>query len=77
MAGTKEKDKFKELISPFLKSKMSKAEKELGKNSSDYIALEKQYVINSLENKIDGNLENQGIIGLEFLAFMIINLWSV
>ena len=36
---------------------MNKAEKELGKNSSDYIALEKQYVINSLENKIDGNLE--------------------
>ena len=29
MAGTKEKDKFKELISPFLKSKMNKAEKIL------------------------------------------------
>ena len=81
MAGTKEKDKFKELISPFLKSKMSKAEKELGKNSSDYIALEKQYVINSLENKIDGNLEkprhyqsgisgfydNKPLVGLERL----------
>ena len=81
MAGTKEKDKFKELISPFLKSKMNKAEKELGKNSSDYIALEKQYVINSLENKIDGNLEkprhyqsgitgfydNKPLVGLERL----------
>ena len=33
MAGTKEKDKFKKLISPFLKSKMNKAEKELGKDS--------------------------------------------
>ena len=39
MAGTKTKDEFKELISPFLKSKMIKAEKELGKDNSDYIAL--------------------------------------
>ena len=81
MAGTKTKDEFKELISPFLKSKMIKAEKELGKNNSDYIALEKQYKINSLEKKIDANLEkprhyqsgvsgyydNKPIIGLERL----------
>ena len=60
---------------------MNKAEKELGKDSSDYIALEKQYVINSLENKIDGNLEkprhyqsgisgfydNKPLVGLEIV----------
>ena len=49
MAGTKIKDEFRELISPFLKSKMIKAERELGKDSSDYIALEKQYIINNSE----------------------------
>jgi len=81
MAGTKKKDEFKELISPFLKSKMVKAEKDLGKNSSEYIALKSQYVINSLEKKIDGNLEkprhyqsgisgfydNKPLVGLERL----------
>ncbi len=81
MAGTKTKDEFRELISPFLKSKMVKAERELGKNSSEYIALEKQYITNNLEKNIEVNLEkprhyqsgvngyydNKPLVGLERL----------
>ena len=81
MAGTKIKDEFRELISPFLKSKMIKAERELGKDSSDYIALEKQYIINNSEKNIEANLEkprhyqsgvngyydNKPLVGLERL----------
>jgi len=81
MAGTKTKDEFKELISPFLRAKMTKAAEELGKDSSDYIALEKQYITNILEKNIDGSLEkprhyqsgvkgyydNKPLVGLERL----------
>jgi lysine 2,3-aminomutase len=81
MAGTKTKDEFKELISPFLRAKMIKAAEELGKDSSDYIALEKQYITNILEKNIDGSLEkprhyqsgvkgyydNKPLVGLERL----------
>ena len=44
MAGTKIKDEFKELVSPFLKSKFSETEKKYGKLSKEYEALEKQYI---------------------------------
>ena len=73
MAGTKIKDEFRELISPFLKSKMIKAERELGKDSSDYIALEKQYIINNSEKNIEANLENLDTISQVLTDIMIIN----
>ena len=43
MAGTKQKDFFKELISPFLKYKMEEIKKNKGVKSREYIALDKQY----------------------------------
>ena len=57
MAGTKIKDQFKELISPFLKSKMEEAKKNYGEGSSEYLAIAKQYIQDPLETKIVGGLE--------------------
>lgn len=81
MAGTKIKDEFKELVSPFLKSKFNSIEKEFGKLSEEYIALEKQYIKNNLEKLIDPSFEksrhyqsglrgfydNKPLVGLERL----------
>lgn len=81
MAGTKIKDEFKELVSPFLKSKFSETEKKYGKLSKEYEALEKQYIKNKLEKFIDPSLEkprhyqsglkgfyeNKPLVGLERL----------
>ena len=57
MAGTKIKDQFKELISPFLKSKMEEAKKNYGESSSEYLAIARQYIQDPLETKIVGGLE--------------------
>ena len=81
MAGTKTKDEFKELVSPFLKTKFLEIEKKFGKSSREYQALEKQYIKNDLERGIDqvfekprhyqsglkGYYDNKPLVGLERL----------
>ena len=57
MAGTKIKDEFKELISPFLKFKLKELRDKFGENSREYQAISKQYVKDSNEKLIFGNLE--------------------
>jgi len=59
MAGTKVKDQFKELISPFLKSKMNDALKKYGESSKEYFSLKSMYVNSSLEKNIEKVLEKQ------------------
>jgi len=59
MAGTKIKDQFKELISPFLKGKMNDALKKYGESSKEYFSLKSMYVNSSLEKKIEKTLEKQ------------------
>ena len=49
MAGTKIKDEFKELISPFLKFKLKELRDKFGENSREYQAISKQYVKDSNE----------------------------
>ena len=56
---------------------MIKAEKELGKDNSDYIALEKQYKINSLEKKLMLTLKNLDTISLVFPVIMTTSLLLV
>ena len=46
MAGTKVKDQFKELISPFLRFKMEEAKNNFGEKSKEYLAIAKQYIEN-------------------------------
>ncbi len=81
MAGTKIKDQFKELISPFLKSKMNDVLKKYGETSKEYFALKSMYVNSSLEKKIEkvfekprhyqsgisGFYDNKPLVGLERL----------
>jgi lysine 2,3-aminomutase len=57
MAGTKIKDSFKELISPFLKTKIEQIRQSKTEKSSDYLALTRQYIKNTLESAISENLE--------------------
>ena len=57
MAGTKIKDQFRELISPFLKFKMEELKNKFGEDSAEYLAISKQYVVNPLEKNIVGDLE--------------------
>ena len=57
MAGTKIKDQFKELISPFLKAKMDEIKKSYGEASREYFAIAKQYIQDPLESKIVASLE--------------------
>ncbi len=57
MAGTKIKDTFKELISPFLKAKMEEAKKVFGENSPEYFAIARQYIYNDEEKKIEAAFE--------------------
>lgn len=57
MAGTKTKDQFKELISPFLKSKMEELRKSHGEESREFMAIAKQYISDPLESKIVAGLE--------------------
>ena len=57
MAGTKTKDQFKELISPFLKAKMDEIKKSYGEASREYFAIAKQYIQDPLESKIVASLE--------------------
>ena len=79
MAGTKIKDTFKELISPFLKAKMEEAKKRFGENSPEYFAIARQYIYNDEEKKIEaafekprhyqselkGFYDNKPLVGLE------------
>lgn len=51
MAGAKSGN-FKELISPFLKAKMEEEAQQNGKDSAGYLALERQYVWDPLENYV-------------------------
>ena len=44
MAGTKEKGSFKEIISPFLKSKIHDLKKDYGVDSKEYFAVASQYL---------------------------------
>ena len=39
MAGTKIKDQFRELISPFLKFKMEEIKREFGADSKEYFSI--------------------------------------
>ena len=81
MAGTKIKDEFKELVSPFLKSKFIEAKNRYGEASKEFQALKKQYIKNNLEKIIDPSFEksrhyqsglkgfydNKPLVGLERL----------
>ena len=49
MAGTKNLDDFKELISPFIQAKISQIKEKSGEDSDDYLALANQYYKNTLE----------------------------
>ena len=57
MAGTKIKDQFKELISPFLEVKIRELSEKFGVNSPELNAINKQYVYSNLETKIEINFE--------------------
>ena len=57
MAGTKIKDEFKELISPFLRFKLKDLKDRFGENSREYIAIAKQYITDPNEKFIVANLE--------------------
>ena len=57
MAGTKIKDQFRELISPFLKFKMEELKNKFGEDSAEYLAISKQYILDPLEKNIVGDLE--------------------
>ena len=57
MAGTKIKDEFKELISPFLRFKLKDLKDRFGENSREYIAIAKQYIRDPNEKLIVENLE--------------------
>ena len=57
MAGTKIKDEFKQLISPFLKVKMEELQSKYGEDSPEYLAISKQYVSNDLEKNVEASLE--------------------
>ena len=52
MAGTKIKDQFRELISPFLKFKMEELRNNFGEKSKEYLAIARQYIENPLEKFI-------------------------
>ena len=57
MAGTKIKDEFKELISPFLRFKLKDLKDRYGENSREYAAIAKQYITDPNEKFIVANLE--------------------
>ena len=57
MAGTKNLDDFKELLSPFIQAKISQIKEKSGEDSDDYSALANQYYKNTLEKVIEPNLE--------------------
>jgi len=57
MAGTKIKDQFRELISPFLKFKMEVIKREFGADSKEYFSIANQYIKNDLEKKINEETE--------------------
>ena len=57
MAGTKIKDEFKELISPFLRFKLKDLKDRYGENSREYVAIAKQYITDPNEKFIVANLE--------------------
>lgn len=81
MAGTKKKDEFKELISPFLKIKIEELKKKYGEKNQSYLALLSMYLKNPLEQNIEGFFEkprhyqselkgyydNKPLVGLERL----------
>ena len=62
MAGTKIKDQFRELISPFLKFKMDELKKNFGEESKEYLSIARQYIYNPLEKNIEANLEKLNAI---------------
>lgn len=51
MAGTKKIGEFRELISPFLKQKMSEIKNNFGEESAEYLSLAKQYITSPLESE--------------------------
>ena len=81
MAGTKIKDEFKQLISPFLNTKMEELKSKYGENSAEYRAISKQYISSDQEKNVEASLEkprhyqseikgfydNKPLVGLERL----------
>ena len=57
MAGTKIKDQFRELISPFLKFKMEELKEKFGEDSREYLSIARQYIQDPLEKNIEAGLE--------------------
>ena len=57
MAGTKNLDDFKELLSPFIQAKISLIKEKSGEESEDFLALAKQYYKKDLEQEISPDLE--------------------
>ena len=57
MAGSKIKDEFKELGSPFLKHKMEELKKTYGEESREYQAVSRQYITDPSEKDIVDSLE--------------------
>lgn len=79
MAGAKSGN-FRELISPFLRSKMAEAEREFGRESPQYLGLARQYLANPLESyirpeerrrhyesEVGINFEGRPLVGVERL----------
>ena len=58
MAGTKIKDEFKQLISPFLNTKMEELKSKYGENSAEYRAISKQYISSDQEKNVEASLES-------------------
>jgi lysine 2,3-aminomutase len=80
MAGTKKKNEFKEIISPFLKKKMEELKNKYGENSKPYQSIAKQYIYDKREKTIDSSdryrhydsevnmyYDNKPLIGVERL----------
>ena len=55
MAGTKKEGDFNELISPFLKSKLTELSQKYGENSEEYNAISKQYIKDQSEKYQNSN----------------------
>jgi lysine 2,3-aminomutase len=80
MAGTKEQGSFKEIVSPFLRSKIEDLKNNYGTNSKEYFAIASQYLKSDKENyssnierkrhyesNVEINYEGLPLIGVERL----------
>ena len=65
MAGTKNLDDFKELLSPFIQAKISLIKEKSGEESEDFLALAKQYYKKDLEQEGFSLEKNKWILDIK------------